>query len=262
MKNKLILALLSISLLLSFGIIAVLITALNISEKRLNIIGDTMEEMAIQHIITEVTVNEDIPLNSDITVTDKLKVNINMILKTTIPFTAEIPVNENMLIPFNIGVQDYIKLDTTIEVTDYVNIYVDDTIPLNQKMNVAVFGKKGFNMPIRGKIPVKQDLRVGFNELLPVHSVVPIDMLIVDTLPVGLSMKIPVDLMIPLEIPIKSSAIISFDEAMSVDAKIPIQLTIPVDIPLSETSLSYYFKKMAKGLKGLTNLSLENEEIE
>jgi hypothetical protein len=101
MKNKLILVLLSISLLLSFGIIAVLITALNISEKRLNIIGDTMEEMAVQHIITEVTVNEDIPLNSDITVTDKLKVNINMILKTTIPFTAEIPVNENMLIPYN-----------------------------------------------------------------------------------------------------------------------------------------------------------------
>ena len=187
MRNKLILVLLSISLLMSFGIIAVLITALNISEKRLNIIGDTMEEMAVQHIITEVTINEDIPLNSDITVTDELKVNINMILKTTIPFTAEIPVNEEMLIPFKIGVHDYIKLDTTIEVTDYVNIYVDDTIPLNQKMNVAVFGKKGFNMPIRGKIPVKQNLRIGFNELLPVHSVVPIDMLIVDTLPIGLS---------------------------------------------------------------------------
>ena len=49
---------------------------------------------------------------------------------------------------------------------------------------------------------------------------------------------------------------------MSVDAKIPIQLTIPVDIPLSETSLAYYFKKMAKELKGLTNLSLEDEESE
>jgi hypothetical protein len=85
-------------------------------------------------------------------------------------------------------------------------------------------------------------------------------MLIVDTLPVGLSMKIPVDLMVPVNIPLKTSALIKFDEAMSVDAEIPIQLDIPVDIPLEETSLAYYFKKMAAGLKGLTKLSDDNEE--
>jgi len=30
-----------------------------------------------------------------------------------------------------------------------------------------------------------------------------------------------------------------------------------VDIPLEETSLAFYFKKMAAGLKGLTELSLD-----
>ena len=88
----------------------------------------------------------------------------------------------------------------------------------------------------------------------------PIDMLIVDTLPVGLSLRIPVDLMVPVNIPLKTSARIQFDDAMSVDAEIPVKLTIPVDIPLEETSLAYYFKKMAEGLKGLTKLSDKNEE--
>ena len=260
MKKKIYFILISVSLIISIGIIGALLAALSISEKRLEKIGDLMEEMATQHIITDVSVNQKIPLNSDIRVTDELKVNINMFLQTEIPFKAEIPVNENMLIPFKIGVHDYIKLDTTIQVMDYVNIIVDDTIPLDQKMNMSLFGGKGIGFPIRGKIPVKQPLKVGFDELLPVHSVVPIDMLIVDTLPVGLSMKIPVDLMVPVNIPLKTSALIKFDEAMSVDAEIPIQLDIPVDIPLEETSLAYYFKKMAAGLKGLTKLSADNEE--
>ena len=46
---------------------------------------------------------------------------------------------------------------------------------------------------------------------------------------------------------------------MSVDAEIPIELTIPVDIPLEETTLAFYFNKLAKGLRGLTKLSLEAE---
>jgi len=255
--QKRVVVFLTIALLINFGIIAILVAALKVSEGRLQLLGDTMEEMAEQHIITEVTVDENIPLNSSIWVTDEIEVGINMMVISEIPFQAMIPVNENMLIPFKIGVKDYIRLDTTIQVTDFVNIAVDDTIPLNQKVKIPIFGKRGPSMPIIGKIPVKQDLRVGFNELLPVHSVVPIDMLIIDTLPVGLSMKIPVDVMVPVKIPLKSTAKITFTQAMPVNAEIPIKLTIPVDIPLSETSLAIYFRKMADGLRGLTKLSTD-----
>ena len=246
-----------IALLINFGIIGVLITALNVSERRLQVIGDTMEEMAQQHIITEVTVDEAIPVQTSIAIEGAVVVGIDMIVESEIPFRAEIPVNENMLIPFKIGVKDYIKLDTTIIVTDYVNILVDDTIPLNQKVKLPIFGKRGPWVPIQGKIPVKQSLYVGFNEALKVNSVVPVDLMIIDTLPVGLSMKIPVDLMVPVRIPLHTKATVTFGEAMPIVADIPITLTIPVDIPLEETSLAYYFKKMAAGLKGLTVLSLD-----
>jgi hypothetical protein len=255
--QKRVILFLTIALLINGGIIAVLVAALNVSEGRLQVLGDTMEEMAEQHIITQVTVDEMIPLNSNIYVTDEIEVGINMMVESEIPFTAMIPVTETMLIPIRIGVKDYIKLDTTIQITDFVNIAVDDTIPLNQKVKVPIFGKRGPSMPIIGKIPVKQNLKVGFNELLPVHSIVPIDMLIIDTLPVGLSMKIPVDVMVPVKIPLKSTARITFSQAMPVNAEIPIKLTIPVDIPLSETSLAIYFRKMAEGLRGLTKLSTD-----
>ena len=241
------------------GIIFALLTALNVSEQRLQVLGDTMEEMAEQHIITEVTVDEAIPVDTKIAITEEIEVGINMTVRSEIPFKALIPVSENMLIPFKLGVQDYIQLDTTIMVQDYVNILVDDTIPLNQKVKMPILGKRGPTIPIEGKIPLKQSLLVGFEEALPVKSTVPIDMLIIDTLPVGLDMKIPVDLMVPIDIPLKTSARITFGEAMPVDAEIPITLTIPVDIPLEETSLAKYFKKMAEGLRTLTNLPGEND---
>ena len=85
----------------------------------------------------------------------------------------------------------------------------------------------------------------------------PVDLLIIDTLPVGLSMKIPVDLMVPIRIPLHTKATVTFGDAMPISADIPITLTIPVDIPLEETSLAFYFKKMAAGLKGLTLLSFD-----
>ena len=122
---------------------------------------------------------------------------------------------------------------------------------------MPIFGKRGPSVPIQGKIPIKQSLYVGFDEDLKVNSVVPVDLLIVDTLPVGLSMKIPVDLMVPIRIPLHTKATVTFGEAMPIVADIPITLTIPVDIPLEETSLAFYFKKMAAGLKGLTELSLD-----
>lgn len=255
-------AVLSLLLMISIGLIVTLLIVLQVTERRLYAVGDVMEEMAEQHIITEVTVDESIPLNSEITVMDELVVNIDMEVNTEIPFTAQIPVTEEMLVPFKIGVKDYIKLDTTIQVTDFVNIDVDDTIPLNQKVKLPIFGERGPSMPIQGKIPVKQQLKVGFSELLPVHSVVPIDMLIIDTLPVGLDMKIPVNVMVPVKLPIKQQAKITFNGAMPVDANIPITLTIPVDIPLKETSLALYFRKLAVGLKGLTNLSLEDVNLD
>jgi len=246
-----------IALLINTGIIVVLMTALNISEKRLKLIGDTMDEMAVQHIITEVTVDEAIPVTTSIDITSKVEVGIDMLVESEIPFRAEIPVNEDMLIPFKIGVKDYIKLDTTISITDYVNILVDDTIPLNQKVKMPIFGNKGPSVPIQGKIPVKQSLYVGFEEDLKVNSVVPVDLLIIDTLPVGLSMRIPVDLMVPIRIPLHTKATVTFGDAMPINAEIPITLTIPVDIPLEETSLAKYFRKLAEGLRGLTEMSLD-----
>ena len=246
-----------VALLTCWGIIASLLLVLHVAEGRLQKIGNTMEEMATLHIINSVEVNDTIPLNTDITITEELTVGINMVVESTIPFKAMIPVTDKMMVPIRLGVKDYIVIDTTIQIKDKVRIQVDDTIPMNQKMKMPIFGKRGPSFPIQGEIPLKQSLTVSFDELMKIYSVVPINLLVVDTLPIGLSMKIPVDLMIPIKIPIRSNAKIHFDGPMPVDARIPLKMKIPVDIPLEETSLAEYFKKMAEGLKGLTELSLD-----
>lgn len=257
--KKRIVLFLSLALIISVVLIIVLLSALKIMEFRLDKIGNTMEEMAVQHIVTNVDVNEDIPLNSAISVTEDLTVNIDMFISTEIPFTAMIPVSEDMLVPIRMGVKDYISLDTLIWVKDQITILVDDTIPLNQKMKVPIFGKnRGPSVPIKSKIPLKQSLLIDFEEPLPVKSTIPIDMLVIDTLPIGIEMSIPVDLMVPVKIPIKQSAKISFNGPMPVDATIPISMKIPVDIPLEETSLAKYFRKLASGLRGLTSTNLDD----
>ena len=169
-----------------------------------------------------------------------------------------------MLIPFKIGVHEYIKLDTTIEITEDVNIFVKDTIPLDQRMKIQMFGEnkntgesRGPSMRIKSKIPLHQNLLIEFRETMPVNSMVPIDMLIIDTLPVGLDMRIPVDVMVPVRIPLKTSAKVSFSESMPIDANIPININVPINIPLRETTLAEYFKRMAKGMRNLTKVEPE-----
>jgi hypothetical protein len=239
------------------GIIISLLVVLSVMQGRLAKLGDTMAMMAEQHITKTISVNDTIPLNSSIMVTDAMSVGIDMMVETTIPFRAEIPVSQNMLVPIRIGVNEYIKLDTTIRIKDVVHIQVNDTIPMNQKMKMPIFGKRGPSFPIAGNIPLQQDLAVSFNEVMHVESMIPINLLIIDTLPIGLQMRIPVDLLIPIKIPIHSMAKVSFKEAMPVDGSIPIKMDIPVDIPMAETSLAEYFRKMAEGLKGLTELSFD-----
>ena len=68
------------SLTISFSIIIVLLVALSVMKKRLNTVGDIVDQMAVQHIVTNVSVDQTIPLKTDITVIDNLTVGIDMFL--------------------------------------------------------------------------------------------------------------------------------------------------------------------------------------
>ena len=255
---------LAIVFLIQAGLIGVLYTALTISDARLQSLGNILDEMAADSIVYSMDLNQDMPVQTKILIEDEVDVNINMLVESEIPFTAEIPVSENMLIPFKIGVHEYIKLDTTIEITEDVNIFVKDTIPLDQKMKIQMFGEnkntgesRGPSMRIKSNIPLHQNLLIEFREKMPINSMVPIDMLIIDTLPVGLNMRIPVDVMVPVRIPLKTSAKVSFSESMPIDANIHININVPINIPLRETTLAGYFKRMATGMRNLTKTNPE-----
>ena len=58
-----------VSILLCVIIIITLFVALKTAENRLEKISQIVDDIAVQHIITKVAVNDTIPLNSDINVT-------------------------------------------------------------------------------------------------------------------------------------------------------------------------------------------------
>lgn len=243
------------------GLIGVLLTAKSISGERLESLGNTLDDMADDHIVYNVDIDQNMPVETNLLISDDLDVNIQMFVQSEIPFTAEIPVQEDLLVPFKIGVKEYIKLDTTIEISDAVHIFVDDTIPLDQKMKVKLFGENkkknkliGPSVRIKSKIPVQQDLLIEFREQIPIKSVIPLDMVIIDTLPVGLDIRIPVDVKVPVRIPLNTTAKVSFLDSIPVEGAIPIKLDVPIDIPLEETSLAKSFRQMAKGMRNLTRV--------
>ena len=112
MNTKLFKILTLLSFLICIIIIVILYSALKIADHRLEKLGQIVDEIAVQHIITDVSIDDTIPLNSDIFVTEEIEVNIDLKLKTEIPLNVEIPVDQSILVPFEMGVLDYITIDT------------------------------------------------------------------------------------------------------------------------------------------------------
>lgn len=254
----------TLALLVIFCSVAItgLIIALDIFNRRLNNVALAVEETAKQHIITNVALNTNLPIDSKFKIIDDFKVDVNMIVETVIPIHVDVPVNNSILVPFKIGVKNYIKLDTTILITEDFHALVEDTIILDQKFNIPAFKKKGINLPIKASIPLKENLKISINEPIKIYSIVPIDLLIIDTIPVGLNIKVPVNLNVPVRIPINTTANISFPKPISVVSDIPVSMNIPVDIQLSKTDLSPCLMKIANALRGLTKInSTEHDNI-
>jgi hypothetical protein len=237
----------SLGFLLSIIIIIILIFALKTSERKLTDLGNIMEEMSNSRIQYDMKIKQSIEAVTDAEITDDVNVGIDLVVESSIPFQAEIPVNEDMIIPINLGVNQVVYVDTLISIVGDVNINVDDTIPLDQKIKAA-----GMNVKAKADIPLKQQLTVNFDEQIRMQSYIPIDMKIRDSMALGLEMKIPVNLMVPVKIPLHTTARISFFETLPFKATIPIELDVPVDIPLNETAMGDYLKKVAKGMKELT----------
>ena len=254
-SKKWMVPLLFVTALISLLISAVLAIALNIAGKRLDSIASLLDKTAEQHITADVALDTELPLNSNFGVAEDVTVGIELLVETTIPVNIEIPVNQNILVPFKIGVKDFIKLDTTIQITNDVYAMVEDTLYLDQTVSVPTSKKRGITLPIKASVPLNERVKVSVNQAIPVHAVVPVNLLIIDTLPVGLNIKVPVDVLLPVRIPVNTTATVSFPNPVPIVGNIPVSLTIPVDIPLSETDLAPYFINIAEGLRGLTKLS-------
>ncbi len=84
--QKWIVFLLVSALLIDFGIIIALSSTLRLAKNRLGILGDTMEQTAQQHIKREIPLSFNLPLNSNIEVSDEIIVGIDMVVQSEYRF--------------------------------------------------------------------------------------------------------------------------------------------------------------------------------
>ncbi len=155
--NKLkrwIVSLIAMVVLFVFLVLISVSIVLNVLNNRLDNIAVILEETADQHITADIDLITDLPLNSKFRIEDEVTVGINMFVESVIPINVEIPIDQKLLVPFRIGVKDYIKLDTTIMITDDVFAIVEDTLHLDQNVTVATSKRRGVNLPIKASLPL------------------------------------------------------------------------------------------------------------
>lgn len=238
-------------LLLNVGTIAVLLMVKSKAENRLSKASGFLRELGEQEIDHLVKVRDTIDVETEITITQPVPVDIDMLIRDKIPVHMNVGVRENLTVPVSMRINEVVHVDTSIVMKDKANVHANSVIPVNQKFTWLWGKNKGPKMKIKADIPLDQDMAIAFNDKLRFESDIPVRFTLKDNLPVGLNMDIPVDQKIDLNLLVKQRATVGFPVNLKMKGKIPIIMDIPVKIPLRDTPIKTYLDKTANELDGM-----------
>lgn len=246
-KTRIALLLLALS---NLGIVAVLLYVRSNAREHIELSAQHLENLGDQEINHTVFVNTTIPLDTEIEVTEPIEVEIELTIDEYVRIKANIPVRDLISVPIDLRVRENIEMDTTISVLDLINVNLDTEIAVDQKFLIPRGKKgKGISIPIKAKIPVNQDVQIGFNDPMRVKSTIAVDIPVQQTIDVEFSIVVPMDQDVPLHLPLKTTAMVTFKHPMKVKGVIPVKLEIPVVIPLSKTPIKKSMENVANELR-------------
>lgn len=238
-------------LLLNLGTIGILLMVKSKAEKRLANASHFLRELGEQEIDHLVEVRDTIDMETEITITQPVPVDIDMLIRDKIPVRMNVGIHEGMMIPVSMKIDEVVHVDTSIIMKDKANVHAKSEIPVNQKFTWLWGKNKGPKLKIKADIPLDQDMQIAFNDKLRFESDIPVRFTLKDNLPVNLDMDIPVDQKIDLELAVKQRAVVGFPVNLKMRAKIPITMDIQVKIPLRDTPIKTYLDKTANELDGM-----------
>lgn len=78
----------------------------------------------------------------------------------------------------DVALDTELPLNSNFGVAEDVYAMVEDTLYLDQTVSVPTSKKRGITLPIKASVPLNERVKVSVNQAIPVHAVVPVDLLI------------------------------------------------------------------------------------
>jgi len=234
------------SLLLCMMTIAILAIVYLRAKHKLTDAAGNLRAIGTKSISYTAEVNDTIPLETTILIPDKVNVGLSMELRHPLRLKMSIPFQTTLQVPVNLSVHQSLRIDTTLELPDALALSVSGHIPVDQKFQLPGLGN--IKLRIKASIPVNQPLIAKLTGSTRFRTAIPVQIQIVDTLPIALKLTVPVDQVINLNMAIKSQAQVRFPTRFKISGKVPIHLRVPVLIPIASTPLKNYLDKTADDL--------------
>lgn len=237
-------------LLVTTGTLAIVIAIalifyINASRLAAAVAGE-LRAIGNEYIEYTVTINDTIPLVSDISISNQVAVALNMQLHHSQPVHLKQNIRDSFLLPVKLHLSEVLHVDTSLSLSDSLQLYVQGSIPVNQKF--SMIGMNGFRIKTKATIPLQQVLKAKLIHQTNYISNIPVHFDVNEQIPVALKLNVPIDQVIPLQIPINSTAKVSFPEKLKIVGYIPVKLEVPVKIPLAGTPLNKHLDKAASHL--------------
>ena len=109
------------------------------------------------------------------------------------------------------------------------------------------------SMPVRTKLPIKDELRIMLHSSVPVRQTLTSDIIVNAPL---LNTRLPLTVAVPIdiEVPIDLDVPIMVDTDIPVNLMVPVRLSVPVKVELGKTELGAFVKQVRAGLITLREL--------
>ncbi|RYD58394.1 MAG: hypothetical protein EOP56_05630 [Sphingobacteriales bacterium] len=211
--------------------------------------AEELKLLGNEYIEYVVTINDTIPLVSNISISNEAAIALDMQLRHALPIKLNQHIRDSFSLPVRLHLSQILHVDTSLSLSDSLQLFARGSIPVDQKF--AMLGMDGFKIRTKATIPLQQVLNVKMLHRTNYVSDIPVRLDIDEQIPVALNLNVPIEQVVPLELPIKSTAKVSFPEQLHIVGMIPVKMEVPIRIPLAETPLKKHLDKAADHLSDM-----------
>ncbi|MBM3453946.1 MAG: hypothetical protein FJX80_02240 [Bacteroidetes bacterium] len=226
-------------------------------EDKLSKVSNEANKLSQANVELEVPFDKKIAINNEpLSVENLLNTHAVFDIDEEIKLNNFVVIDEILRVPINIEIDTFIQLtkhDIFLEDNTVIKV-INDTIPVNERIQINRFGLRKLNLPISTKIPINQTLKIKLEDTLSMDSKIPVKLTVRDTILYKLNLTVPIKFSVPVKLPINQGVDIEIKNPISVTGKFPINERVNVKFNVSSTELAEPLKEISDILRSLGSL--------